>query len=142
MACQLFEPAQLGPLKLKNRAVRSATNEHVSHPEGQPTPEWVRILAELAGYEVGLIITGHMTVDRTQRAAERQSVLDSLNLRENHRTDEYGGFLENRFRLPGRILAAVRAGFRRAGQGGCQRLLPDLSPPGALCPAFRPHFAA
>lgn len=196
MAYQLFEPAQLGPLQLKNRTVRSATNEHVSDPDGQPTPEWVRILAELAGYEVGLIITGHMTVDRTQRAAEGQIVLDGqtnpallvqaadrvhqaggrllaqishsglkgleringcppkgpddftlgdldrlteqfargaricqeagmdgvqvhnahgyllssfLNPRENHRTDEYGGSLENRFRLPGRILAAVRA---------------------------------
>lgn len=29
-----------------------------------------------------------------------------LNPGENHRTDEYGGSLENRFRLPGRILAA------------------------------------
>ena len=32
-----------------------------------------------------------------------------LNPGENHRTDEYGGSLENRFRLPGRILKAVRA---------------------------------
>lgn len=59
MAYQLFEPAQLGPLQLKNRTVRSAPNEHVSDPDGQPAPEWVRILAELAEHKAGLIITGH-----------------------------------------------------------------------------------
>ena len=32
-----------------------------------------------------------------------------MNPGENHRTDEYGGSLENRIRLPGRILEAVRA---------------------------------
>ena len=32
-----------------------------------------------------------------------------LNPQENHRTDSYGGCLENRFRLPARILAGVRA---------------------------------
>lgn len=196
MGYHLFEPARLGPLQLKNRTVRSATNEHVSDPEGQPTPAWVRLLTELAEHEVGLIITGHMTVDRSQRADEGQIVLDGqtdrsllaraadgvhraggrllgqishsglkgmervngrppkgpdcwtheemdrlveqfvqaaricrearldgvqihnahgyllsnfLNPGENHRTDEYGGSLENRFRLPGRILEAVRA---------------------------------
>lgn len=196
MGYQLFEPARLGPLQLKNRTIRSATNEHVSEPDGQPTLEWVRILTELAEHEVGLIITGHMTVDRTQRAAEGQIVLDRrtdrrllvqaadqvhraggrllaqishsgqkgleringrppkgpdcfsqeeldrlveqfvegaricqeagldgvqihnahgyllssfLNPRENSRTDAYGGSLDNRFRLPGRILTAVRA---------------------------------
>ncbi len=196
MGYQLFEPACLGPLQLKNRTIRSATNEHVSEPDGQPTLEWVRILTELAEHEVGLVISGHMTVDRTQRAAEGQIVLDRqtdrslliqaadrvhqaggrllaqishsgmkglekvngcppkgpdrfshgeldrlveqfaegaricqesgldgvqvhnahgyllssfLNPEENHRTDEYGGSLENRFRLLGRILASVRA---------------------------------
>ena len=76
MGYHLFEPTRLGPLQLKNRTVRSATNEHVSDPEGQPTPAWVRLLTELAEHEVGLIITGHMTVDRSQRADEGQIVLD------------------------------------------------------------------
>lgn len=195
MQYSLFEPARLGPLQLKNRTIRSATNEHLSTREGQLTPAWVWAQSELAEHEVGLIITGHMTVDRTQRADEGQVVLDCqidrtllaqaadqvhqaggallvqishsglkgmesvngrppkgpddfthaemnrlveqfadgaricqeagldgvqvhtahgyllsnfLNPRENHRTDEYGGTLENRFRLIGRILAAVR----------------------------------
>ena len=195
MQYALFEPARLGPLQLKNRTVRSATNEHLSTREGQLTPAWVQVQRELAEHEVGLIITGHMTVDRTQRTDEGHVVLDRqidrtllsraadqvhqaggtllaqishsglrgmeavngcppkgpddfthaeldrlveqfvdgaricqeagldgvqvhtahgsllssfLNLRENHRTDEYGGSLGNRFRLIGRILTAVR----------------------------------
>lgn len=195
MSYGLFEPARLGPLHLKNRFVRSATNEHLSTKEGQLTPEWVQVQSELAEHEVGLIITGHMTVDRTQRADEGQVVLDDrigrsllmqaaarvhqeggtilaqishsglkgmasvnglppkgpddfepaeldrlveqfvegavicreagfdgvqlhnahgyllsnfLNPQENHRTDLYGGSLDNRFRLIHRILAGIR----------------------------------
>lgn len=76
MSFSLFEPAQLGPLSLKNRTVRSATNEHLSSPEGQFTSAWVAALEELARNDVGLIITGHLSVDRTQRADEGQPVLD------------------------------------------------------------------
>lgn len=196
MHYKLFETARLGPLHLKNRTVRSATNEHLSTLDGQITPAWVQVQRELAEQEVGLIITGHMTVDRSQRADEGQVVLDRridhsllrqaaeevhraggrivaqishsglkgmervngcrpkgpddfteeeldqlveqfidgaricqaagldgvqvhhahgyllsnfLNPKENHRTDSYGGCLENRFRLPARILGGVRA---------------------------------
>lgn len=192
---QLWEAAQLGPLTLRNRTVRSATNEHLSEPDGQLTRTWVDTLVELAKGEVGLVISGHMTVDGTQRADEGQPVLDErtdlsllkaaadgvhqhggrlviqlshsgpkampvvngreakwpadftqeemdalveqfvlaarlcqqagadgvqihnahgyllssfLNPQQNARTDAYGGSLENRFRLPGRILRAVR----------------------------------
>lgn len=192
---QLWEPANLGPMSLRNRTVRSATNEHLSQPDGQLTQVWVDTLVQLAKHQVGLIITGHLTVDGTQRADEGQPVLDQntdltllkaaadgvhaaggrlvaqlshsgrkapaqvngrppkgpaefsladidrlvdqfvyaallcqqagldgvqihtahgyllssfLNSNENTRTDQYGGSLENRFRLPGRILSAVR----------------------------------
>ena len=192
----LWEPAKLGPLMLKNRVIRSATNEHFSESDGRLTQTWADVQIELARNEIGLVITGHMTVDRTQRADEGQPVLDEqtnvdllryaaqgvhacggclltqlshsgpkaipavngqpakwpadftleeidqlvdrfvlaaqlckqagldgvqihtahgyllssfLNPSENHRTDAYGGSLENRFRLPGRIIRAVRA---------------------------------
>ena len=193
---KLFQPAVLGPLNLKNRTVRSATNEHLSQPDGQVTKIWADTLVELAKNEVGLIISGHFCVDASQRADEGQPVLDEktdreilrcaadgvhqydgkilvqlshsgikamervngtaakhpedfslseldrlverfasaaecckacgfdgvqihtahgyllsnfLNPSENRRTDAYGGCLENRFRLIGRILSAVRA---------------------------------
>lgn len=192
----LWESAKLGPLTLKNRVIRSATNEHFAGSDGQLTRTWADTQIELARNEIGLVITGHITVDRTQRADEGQPVLDEhtdaellryaaegvhacggrllaqlshsgpkaipavngrpakwpadftleeidqlvnrfvlaaqickdagldgvqihnahgyllssfLNPSENHRTDEYGGSLENRFRLPGRIIQAVRA---------------------------------
>ena len=182
-------------MELRNRTIRSATNEHLSQPDGQLTQVWAETLAELARNEVGLVITGHLCVDRTQRADEGQPVLDSqtdrallalaaeevhraggriaaqlshsgkkameavngrpakapedfsleeldqlveqfrlgaqlcreagfdavqihtahgyllsnfLNPAENLRTDQYGGSLENRFRLVGRILQAAR----------------------------------
>ena len=191
----LWQPGRLGPVELRNRTIRSATNEHLSQPDGQLTQAWAETLAELARNEVGLVITGHLCVDRTQRADEGQPVLDSqtdrtllaqaaeevhraggriaaqlshsgkkameavngrpakapedfspeeldrlveqfrlggqlcreagfdavqihtahgyllsnfLNPAENLRTDQYGGSLENRFRLVGRILQAVR----------------------------------
>ena len=191
----LWQPGRLGPVELRNRTIRSATNEHLSQPDGQLTQVWAETLAELARNEVGLVITGHLCVDRTQRADEGQPVLDSqtdrallvkaaeevhraggriaaqlshsgkkameavngrpakapedfspeeldrlveqfrqgvqlcreagfdavqihtahgyllsnfLNPAENLRTDQYGGSLENRFRLVGRILQAAR----------------------------------
>ena len=191
----LWQPGRLGPVELRNRTIRSATNEHLSQPDGQLTQAWAETLAELARNEVRLVITGHLCVDRTQRADEGQPVLDSqtdrallaqaaeevhraggriaaqlshsgkkameavngrpakapedfspeeldrlveqfrlggqlcreagfdavqihtahgyllsnfLNPTENLRTDQYGGSLENRFRLVGRILQAAR----------------------------------
>lgn len=193
---QLWEPAVLGPMTLRNRTVRSATNEHLSERDGALTAVWAETQIELARNEVGLVITGHMCVDRRQRADEGQPVLDRdtdlsllrraadgvhdsggrivvqlshtgpkapadlngtmpkspadftpeeldtlvnqfaeaamrckeagmdgvqvhcahgyllssfLNPAQNLRTDRYGGSLENRFRLPARILSAIRS---------------------------------
>ena len=190
-----WQPGRIGPMEVKNRVVRSATNEHLSEPNGDFTQAWADTQVELAKQEVGLVITGHVCVDRTQRADEGQPVLDratdtaflrqaaegvhahggkivmqlshsgakameSVNGRpakgpadftveelkdltdafvyaakrckdcgfdgvqihnahgyllsaflhpeENVRTDAYGGSLENRFRLPGEIIRAVR----------------------------------
>ena len=54
----LWEHAQLGPLTLRNRTVRSATNEHLSEPDGQFTHIWADTLIELAQNQVGLVIAG------------------------------------------------------------------------------------
>ena len=72
----LFTPAKLGTCELKNRIVRSATNEHLSDAKGQVTPLWADTLIELAKNEVGLVITGHFCVDKMQRADAGQPVLD------------------------------------------------------------------
>ncbi|WP_243201040.1 hypothetical protein [Flintibacter hominis] len=36
--------------------------------EGQITPAWFQVQKELTKWEVGLGITGHMTVERSKRA--------------------------------------------------------------------------
>lgn len=193
---KLWQPGRIGPMELKNRTVRSATNEHLSTHDGRLTRRWAETEIELAKHEVGLIISGHFTVDGTQRADEGHLVMDEraqpeilryaadgvhqyggrlvlqmshpgakamaavngrpvrttdgftaeemdrlveqfayatkkakdcgidgvqlhlahgyllsafLNPETNHRQDEYGGSLENRFRLSERIIRAVRA---------------------------------
>ena len=65
-------------MELRNRTVRSATNERLSEPDGQLSRAWAEATIELAKHEVGLIMTGHMTVDRTQRADPGQPVIDDL----------------------------------------------------------------
>ena len=45
---QLFEATTLGPFRLKNRIIRSATNEHLSDKEGNLTPEITAAYEELA----------------------------------------------------------------------------------------------
>ena len=72
----LWEPTVLGPMTLRNRTVRSATNEHFSERDGALTVTWAETQIELARNEVGLVITGHLAVDRSQRADEGQPVLD------------------------------------------------------------------
>ena len=73
---QLFEATTLGPFRLKNRIIRSATNEHLSDKEGNLTPEITAAYEELARGGCALIITGHYSVDRDCRADPGQPVLD------------------------------------------------------------------
>ena len=72
----LWRPGRIGPMELKNRVIRSATNEHLSEADGQLTTAWMDALVELAEHEVGLVITGHMSVDGQQRSDKGQTVLD------------------------------------------------------------------
>lgn len=58
----LWRPGRIGPMELKNRVIRSATNEHLSQPDGQLTTAWMDTLVELAENEVGLVITGHLQI--------------------------------------------------------------------------------
>ena len=200
---KLWTPGRIGPMEIKNRTIRSATNEHLSTRQGELTPAWQSETVKLAQGGVGTIITGQFAMDATQRADEGQSMLvegmapailarsgdilrttckqvhefgaklvvqlshtgpkalEAVNGRPpkfaadfsreelaalvrafafgaqvcrdcgadgvqihmahgyflssvlspelNTRTDEYGGSLENRFRLPARILTAIRA---------------------------------
>ena len=48
----LWQPGKIGPMEVKNRVVRSATNEHLSESNGDFTQAWVDTQVELAAQEV------------------------------------------------------------------------------------------
>jgi 2,4-dienoyl-CoA reductase-like NADH-dependent reductase (Old Yellow Enzyme family) len=72
----LFEPIQLGAVKIRNRFVRSATWEaRAAQDDGRCTRELVDFTVELARGQVGLIIMGHAFVLENGRATPRQTGL-------------------------------------------------------------------
>jgi 2,4-dienoyl-CoA reductase-like NADH-dependent reductase (Old Yellow Enzyme family) len=59
---RIFEPAKLGALEIKNRLVRSATYEMGCVEKGAIMPALQGIYEDLTKGEIGLIITGKMSV--------------------------------------------------------------------------------
>jgi 2,4-dienoyl-CoA reductase-like NADH-dependent reductase (Old Yellow Enzyme family) len=59
---ELFESASINGMTLANRFVRSATWEGLAGREGSVTPKLTRMMVELAGNEIGLIISGYTFV--------------------------------------------------------------------------------
>ena len=65
----LFVPYALGRLQLRNRFVRSATTSAWADDRGIVGPEIVGRYGELAAGDVGLIVKGHLYVDRQGEGA-------------------------------------------------------------------------
>lgn len=65
----LFEPAEIGRLKVKNRLIRSATAESMATKEGFVTEELIELYKKLAEGGVGTIVTGFMFVSDGGRAS-------------------------------------------------------------------------
>ena len=59
----LFEQTDIKGMRLKNRLVRSATEENMADENGLPTESLIRFYSRLAKGGVGLIITGFIYVD-------------------------------------------------------------------------------
>ncbi|TEB07619.1 NADH oxidase [Pelotomaculum schinkii] len=58
----LFQPVTLGSMVIKNRFVRSATNDFMGNPDGTISDSEIKLYRTLAENEVGLIITAHAYV--------------------------------------------------------------------------------
>jgi len=68
----LFTPANIGTIRIKNRFVRSATNDRATTEEGRVTDELVDYYGTLARGEIGLIITGHSYIHPLGKGSARQ----------------------------------------------------------------------
>lgn len=70
----MFTTYKIGNKKVKNRIIRSATNDHLGNPDGTVSDAEIEMYDALARNEVGTIITGHMSVspDLNCRADEVQ----------------------------------------------------------------------
>lgn len=67
----LFDKTKIKGLELKNRLVRSATNEFMADKEGFPTDKLFKLYERLAKGGIGLIITGLAAVSRDGRTNPR-----------------------------------------------------------------------
>lgn len=95
---QMFSPSSINSLITKNRFIRSATNDHLGNPDGTVSDAEIEMYDTLARNDVGVIITGHMSVspDLGYRADEMQTCIgddrfmDGLR-RIPEKIHEYGG---------------------------------------------------
>jgi len=69
----LFTPGKIRKMNLKNRFICSATCECMASDQGHVTVELIDKYQKLAKGEIGLIITGHMFVEKTGRAVLSQT---------------------------------------------------------------------
>lgn len=72
MSNHLFTPCNIGSLTLKNRLVRSATQDPFGQPDGTVSQPQIDLYGTLARNEVGLIINAHSYVSPEGRATGEQ----------------------------------------------------------------------
>lgn len=63
----MVRPWEMGTLEIKNRLVRSATDETLATADGAPTQRLIDILVDFARGGVGLIIAGTAYISREGR---------------------------------------------------------------------------
>lgn len=73
----LLRPGRIGTLELSNRLVRAATSETMATEDGVITPELIDFYRRLARGGAGLIISGHIYVDRRGQYAPFQTGIES-----------------------------------------------------------------
>jgi 2,4-dienoyl-CoA reductase-like NADH-dependent reductase (Old Yellow Enzyme family) len=72
----LYQPATIGRLTLRNRFVRSATNDFLGNPDGTISDRQRELYRALAEGGVGLIVTGHAYVEHPLgRASVNQNAI-------------------------------------------------------------------
>ncbi|MCK4237795.1 MAG: NADH:flavin oxidoreductase, partial [Candidatus Lokiarchaeota archaeon] len=59
----LFSPAKIGNVQIKNRIIRSATTERLANKEGTINDKYIKNYTDLAEGGIGLIISGFINVE-------------------------------------------------------------------------------
>ena len=82
----LFDPIKVGPITFRNRFVRSATQDWLSHSDGQVSDAQLALYEQLAAGGVGLINTGHTYISHPLgRAANPQNAFYHDRFIESHK---------------------------------------------------------
>lgn len=71
----LLKPIQIGPMKLSNRFVRSATHDGFSSEKGEITDKTIAFISDLAIAGTGLIIMGFAYVNKNGQALPNQTAI-------------------------------------------------------------------
>ncbi|TYO95756.1 2,4-dienoyl-CoA reductase-like NADH-dependent reductase (Old Yellow Enzyme family) [Geothermobacter ehrlichii] len=121
-ARQLFAPARLGELQLRNRLVRSATWEGMCDPEGVPGDELIALHRALAAGGTGLLITGFAYV-----AQEGKLLPGALSLKDEAPADAVRRLVDAVHAEGGRICAQIghAGGQTRSDVCGCTPIAPS-----------------
>lgn len=77
MGDDLFEPAAIGPVQLRNRFIRAGTGESMADEAGRVGADYLELHERLAAGGVGLAFTGHIFCHPRGRYGELQAGLDS-----------------------------------------------------------------
>ena len=72
----LFHSWEIGSLQIRNRIVRSATDETLSTEDGAPTQKLINVLVDLARRGVGLIVAGTAYISREGRWGKNTTGMD------------------------------------------------------------------
>lgn len=98
-------------IKLKNRIVRSATNEHLGTLDGEVTDSYINVYKDLAKSGIGLIITSQMAVEKEQRAD-----LTHICINESENIDRLKELVEEVHKTDSKIICQISYGGSRAAK--------------------------
>lgn len=69
---KVLQPTTIGKLEIRNRFIRSATQDSSADPSGAVTDDSIKMFEDLAAGGVGLIVTGHAFISQNGQAGARQ----------------------------------------------------------------------
>lgn len=111
----LFSPISIGSLSIKNRFVRSATNDYLGNTDGTISDKEFDLYRDLAANDVGLIITGHSYVQHPlgRATAAQNAIYDDCFIDGYRRlagvVHQYGAKLIMQINHAGRQVSAMPA---------------------------------